>query len=184
MGDQFIGEIRIFSGNYAPEDWALCDGKLLPIQGHEALYSLLGTVYGGDGKANFGLPDLRGRLPVSQGTPAYSTTNYVLGQKDGTENVTLTEAEMPYHEHTLQALPSAGTTGTAKNNYLAQSIDARGGTYQDLFYLQGTAPVRTTFVMNMQSVTPAGGGNAHTNVMPCTGINFIIALNGVYPSFQ
>jgi len=184
MSDQFIGEIRTFAGNYAPENWALCDGKTLPIQGNEALYSLLGTVYGGDGIVNFGLPDLRGRLPVSQGTPAYSTTNFVLGQKDGAENVTLTEAEMPYHEHTLQALSSTGTTGTAKNNYLAQSIDTRGGTYQDLFYLQGTAPVKTTFVMNMQSVTPSGGGKSHTNVMPCTGINFIIALKGVYPTFQ
>jgi len=184
MSDQFIGEIRIFAGNYAPENWALCDGSSLPIQGNETLFSLIGTTYGGNGSTNFNLPDLRGRLPVSQGTPSYSTNNYALGQKSGVENVTLSEAQMPSHIHTLQAFSSAGTTGTAKGNYLAQSIDTTGGTNEDLFYLQGTAPVRATYVMEEQSIQSAGGSQPHTNIMPCTCVNFIIATRGVYPTFQ
>lgn len=184
MSDQFIGEIRIFAGNYAPEYWALCDGSVLPIQGNEALFSLLGTTYGGNGSTTFGLPDLRGRLPVSQGTPAYSTTNYVLGVKAGAEIVTLTEAQVPAHNHAFQALSTPGTTGTAKNNLLAQSVNGAGGTNQDAFYLQATAPVKTAYALNQNSVLPSGGSQPHANIMPCQGVNFIIALQGIYPDFS
>jgi microcystin-dependent protein len=184
MSDQFIGEIRIFAGNYAPEDWALCNGSLLTIQGNEVLFSLLGTTYGGDGAKNFALPDLRGRLPVSQGIPAYSTTKYVPGVKAGSESVSLNEAEMPAHSHALQALSTPGTTGTAKGNYLAQTANSAGGTNQDAFYLQATAPVKTTITLPAGSVLPSGGSQPHANVMPCQGVNFIIALRGTYPDLS
>jgi len=184
MSDQVLGEIRIFAGNYAPQDWAACDGRSLPIQGNEALFSLLGTTYGGDGVNQFNLPDLRGRLPLSQGGSALSGTNYTLGQHGGCEAVTLSAEQMPAHSHSVQASSAAATTGTAKGNYLAKATNASGGTNQDVFYLQANAPVKHAYVLNQSSVSPAGGDQAHSNIMPSEGANFIIALAGSYPSFQ
>jgi len=170
MADPFVGEIRMFAGNFAPRGWALCDGQLLSVSQNDALFSLLGTVYGGDGRTTFGLPDLRGRIPVHAGQgPGLSQRR--LGEKGGQEQVTLNVNEWPSHTHAFRASKAIG----AKANPTGQVVAA--GPSVKLFtqsppnaYLASTA------------LTSVGGGQPHSNVMPFLGINFIIALVGVYPS--
>jgi microcystin-dependent protein len=183
VSDQCYGEIRIFAGNYAPEGWALCDGSVLPITGNEALYSLLGTAYGGDGVKTFGLPDLRGRIPIGQGKSPAGTT-YPLGQKVGTETVVLDQTQVPAHTHTLMASSTAAGSGAPSGNYLATSVNSSGGTNADAHYLSATAPVAKTYLLNANSIVLAGGSAPHQNIMPSLCVNFIIALQGVYPEFQ
>lgn len=172
MSDPYVGEIRMFSGNYAPQDWALCNGQMLPIQGNETLYSLIGTTYGGDGTTNFALPDLRGRLPIHRGQNPHTGTTYVIGQTGGTETVMLTEAQLPVHTHTACARSGNGTQTEPANNLWA----APAGNFQ---YLPNTAADKS---MNAANIAATGGGQAHYNMMPYLAINFIICLNnGIFP---
>lgn len=183
MSDQCVGEIRMFAGNYAPDGWALCDGKLLNISGNEVLYSLIGTAYGGDGRTTFALPDLRSRLPLNQGTSLLGTS-YVLGAHGGTEGVTLTTHTMPAHVHTPVGTSASATTGNPAQQLMAKTVNSNGGTNQDIMYLKANAPVLGTYTLNGETVTTTGANQAHNNVMPCAAVNFIIATTGFYPDFS
>jgi microcystin-dependent protein len=170
--EPFLGEIRMFAGNFAPRGWAFCDGQILPISQYQSLYSLLGTTYGGDGRTTFALPDLRGRVPLHPGTGAGLSTRR-LGERSGTETVTLGVTQMPGHSHaaTLQASSLPGNTSAPGGNLPAAGRN---------FYSTGAANV----AMDGAGVTvgSAGGGQSHPNMQPYLGINYIIALQGLYPS--
>ncbi|PYI56514.1 phage tail protein [Paenibacillus flagellatus] len=170
MSDQYLGEIRMFAGNYAPQGWAMCNGQLLPISQNEALYSVIGTTYGGDGQTNFALPDMQGRLPVHMGTNPQTTTGFPIGQKGGTEKVTLSSAELPSHTHAVSIQQLAATSGSPANAVWATSTVNQYAT---------TAP---NAVMDTACLTGAGGTDAHDNMMPFRAITFIIALQGNYPT--
>jgi microcystin-dependent protein len=168
-----LGEIRMFAGNFAPRNWAFCQGQLLSISQNTALFSLLGTTFGGDGRTTFGLPDLRGRVAVGQGQGP-GLQSYDLGEPGGTETVTLNTNEVPTHNHVLQGANVSGTTSDPTNNLPARPAPS-GGYYK-------TPPVTTPAVMNAASMTLAGGGQAHNNIQPFLGMNFIIAVEGIFPS--
>lgn len=171
MAEQYVGEIRIFAGNFAPVEWAPCDGRLLPIAEYETLYTLIGTTYGGDGQTNFALPDLRGRLPLSVGTgPGLSS--YVLGQKGGVEAVTLTAAQYPAHTHQLRASSETGNEAAPAGNMLGASEKVK------MYHEQ--VPNQA---LSQATVAPSvGGAQPHENRQPFLSISFIIALFGLYPS--
>ena len=170
MSEPFVGEIRMFAGNFAPRGWAFCDGQLLAVSQNDALFSLLGTIYGGDGRTTFGLPDMRGRLPIHAGTgPGLSPRR--LGAKGGAESVTLTVNQMPSHTHTPQAANEIADD-------FAPAGKTVGNTTFDL-YIEGTTP---NVSMSSSAVTDTGGSRSHTNEMPYLCIHFIIALVGIYPS--
>ncbi|MFD2724912.1 phage tail protein [Hyunsoonleella rubra] len=177
--DPMLGEITIFAGNFAPRGWAFCDGQLLPIAQYQALFSLLGTTYGGDGRTTFGLPDLRGRLAINPGTGP-GLRPWAWGQKFGNETETLTEAQIPGHSHsattTTQVAVStaAGEEGIGNGLYIASQIGAFNSAASDDSFLAG--PTSTTTIGN------TGGSQSHENMQPYTTVNFIIALVGVYPS--
>jgi len=162
MSESYLGEIRMFAGNFAPQGWALCNGQLLSIAENEALFALLGTTYGGDGQNTFGLPDLQGRIPV------HPNTAYPLGSKGGTETVTLTAAQMPAHTHTANAVNSPAASLSPSN-----AVWAAGPRE---IYAAGTPSA-----MNAASISPVGGSQPHDNMMPSTAISFIISLYGVFP---
>ena len=172
MTDPFIGEIRIFGGTYAPRNWADCGGAVIAISQNQALFSLIGAAYGGDGRSSFGLPDLRGRLPMHQGTGPGLTPRQV-GQRLGTETVTLSPAQLPAHTHTVQA-----STADANSASPLGAVTAGSST---TFY---TANIPTDDNVDMASgiVGATGGSKSHTNFMPYLVINFIIAMQGTYPS--
>lgn len=172
MSTLYVGQIKMFAGSFAPVGWALCDGSLLTVQGNDALFSLLGTTYGGDGRTTFGLPDLRGRIPIHYGQGA-GLTNRPLGQKSGAENFTLTEAQLPAHNHgAIKAIEAAATSLSPIGNVTAQDVGTR-------FY--GALANPQTLSANALS-TASGSGNSVSNLMPFQCINFIIALVGNYPS--
>ncbi|MEM0989037.1 MAG: tail fiber protein [Pseudomonadota bacterium] len=174
MSEPFVGEIRMFGGNFAPRGWAMCDGQLLAVSQNDALFSLLGTIYGGDGRSTFGLPDMRGRLPIHAGTgPGLSPRR--LGAKGGSETVTVTPDELPPHTHAFQADGSVGSSASAQGNTVA-AVTAGNP------YFQVSAQVPPLTSMASSSVTAVGGSRAHTNLMPFMCVNFIIALVGIYPS--
>lgn len=164
MATPFIGEVRIFGGSFAPAGWAFCDGRLLPISENEALYSLIGTTYGGDGTSTFGLPDLRGRLPMHAGP------QYQLGQLAGAETVQLSANQLPIHQHPPAASSASGNTNSPQNAVWASGSSA--------YY--GTGSANAT--LNAAAVQPAGNGQPHDNLSPYLVVSFIIALQGVYPS--
>ncbi|MEZ4959287.1 MAG: tail fiber protein [Saprospiraceae bacterium] len=170
--EPFIGEIKLFAGNFAPRGWAFCDGQLLPISQNTALFSILGTTYGGDGRTTFALPDMRGRVPLHQGTgPGLS--DYSLGQRGGTESVTLTVLELPPHSHSLNANKQNGDTSDTPGSSLA---DTKGS---DRDYMKsGEVDIQ----MSAKSIGSTGGGMPHENRQPYLAINYIIAMQGVYPS--
>lgn len=165
MAEPFIGEIRMFAGNFAPVGWALCHGQILAISQYETLFSLIGTTYGGDGQLTFALPDLRGRVPVHHGA------GYVQGQIGGSESVTLTVEQLPAHSHT-----AVGST-TADENTLAGNYWS--GSSAVIQYVPG-ASANTT--MNAGALAARGGSQPHDNMAPYLALNFIIALEGVYPT--
>lgn len=165
MATPFIGEVRLFGGTFAPTGWALCNGASLPIAQNEALYSLVGTTYGGDGVTTFALPDLRGRLPM------HAAPQFPLGQKAGSEGVTLTTAQLPLHQHQPAAVSASGSTGNPEGALWASASSA--------YYATGGS---ANDAMNAAAVQPAGGGQAHDNLSPFLAVTFIIALDGVYPS--
>ena len=172
MSEPFIAEIIMFGGNFAPRGWALCDGQLLSISSNSALFSLLGTTYGGDGRTTFGLPDLRGRVAIHPGTgPGLST--YRLGQKAGAENVTLNLNQIPSHTHQAKAHAGPGNRNTATGSAWSDDAGVSWAAYTN------TAP---TANMHTGAIANAGGSQSHTNIQPYLCVNFIIALVGVFPS--
>jgi microcystin-dependent protein len=171
MADPFVAEIRIFPFNFAPKGWAWCDGQILPLSQNTALFSLLGTTYGGDGKSNFALPNLQGSAPMHQGQgPGLSL--YDLGETGGSETVTLLESEMPAHTHALTAQTTAASKSTPAANSLARVSGATP-------YLPPTGAALVA--MAPQAVAPAGGDQPHNNMQPYLTLYFCIALQGVYP---
>ena len=173
MSEPFLAEIRIFAGNFAPRGWAFCDGQLLPIAQNTALFSLIGTTYGGDGRTTTALPNLQGRSPVHPGRGP-GLTSRRLGQKLGAETVTLTEAQIPSHTHTLRGLSQMALAGAPTNT--SSVARSRGGSA----YHTDTASNLVDLASEALSTT--GGGQAHANMQPYLTLNFIIALVGTYPS--
>lgn len=172
MSEPFVAEIKIFAGNFAPRGWAFCDGQLLPIAQNTALFSLIGTTYGGDGRTTTGLPNLKGRAPMHPGRGP-GLTPRTLGQRAGTETETLTLAQMAQHSHSLMAynnMPGTSYTATATSS-LARSVG--GNAYQ-------SGPSNTD--LHADALTDTGGGQAHDNMQPYLAMYFIIALVGIYPS--
>ena len=168
--DPFVAEIRIFPFNFAPKGWAFCDGQILPISQNTALFSLLGTTYGGDGKSNFALPNMQGNSPMHPGQgPGLSLHD--LGEMGGSDTVSLLESEMPSHSHTMQVSSQLATA-----NAPAGQLYAMG----DGINLYGSAANNLT-MMSGQSLAPAGGDQPHNNLQPYLTLNFCIALQGVYP---
>lgn len=169
MSSPFVAEIRIFAGNFAPTGWALCDGQILPISQNTALFSLLGTTYGGDGKTTFALPDLQGRAPIHPGQgPGLSL--YSLGQQSGSQSVTLLLSEMPGHNHTAFPKSALGNSQTPGGQAWAGSNNAK--------QYVNTAP---NVQMNPAALSITGGGLPHNNMQPYLTLTFIIALQGVFP---
>ena len=179
MSDPFIGQILLFAGNFAPANWAFCNGQLLPISQYSALFSLLGTTYGGNGTTNFALPDLRGRAPVHFGQGA-GLSNYVLGEATGSENVTLSTQQIPAHNHTLVVGATAATVSTPANNALAEPTPVTRTASAINGYIAG-APTPAAG-LHPASIALTGGSQPHANIQPVLAVSFIIALVGVYPS--
>jgi microcystin-dependent protein len=174
MSEPFVGEIRMFAGNFAPRGWAFCDGQLLAVSQNDALFSLLGTIYGGDGRTTFGLPDLRGRIPLHQGEgPGLSMRR--LGSKGGAEKETLTVNQMPSHSHTAMGSNNLATAITLNGNVLSK-VEADASLYGQ----SQSAADRQALINGV--VANTGGSQPHTNLMPTLCIHFIIALVGIYPS--
>lgn len=176
--DQYIGEIRMFGGNFAPLGWAFCGGQLLDISQYQALYTLIGTTYGGDGVNKFGLPDLKGRVPIHQGLSG--GTNYVLGQTGGAEIVALNTNNIPTHTHAVtkstgyvQASRSGNSTSPEGKFMAIDPTTKRFGN------IKGN---ETTNTMYTSALNVTGGNLPHNNMMPSVALNFIIALEGIFPS--
>jgi microcystin-dependent protein len=169
MSSPFVGEIRMFGGNFAPAGWAFCSGQLMAIAENDTLFNLIGTTYGGDGQSTFGLPDLQGRLPMHMGTSSFGTT-YQLGEKSGVESVTLTANQIPIHNHAPLAVSGNGNQATPQNGVWAGSATS---------LYSSSAP---NLAMNNTLGGAAGGNQPHDNLMPYLVISFIISLFGIFPS--
>ncbi|MEP9360240.1 tail fiber protein [Sphingomonas sp. KR3-1] len=165
MAQPYVGELRIFAGNFAPAGWMFCEGQLLPISENETLFQLIGTTYGGDGQDSFGLPDLRGRLPIHQGN------GYTLAQTGGAEEVTLSINQIPSHSHPMLGASGNGSQSNPKNNVVASStlVKAYSGETPDT-------------AMSAASITSIGGSLPHTNMQPYLCVDYIISLFGIFPS--
>jgi len=170
MSDQFVAEIRMFGFNFAPTGWALCDGQILPISQNTALFSLLGTTYGGDGKSTFALPDLQGSVPLHPGQ-GQGLSLYDLGQASGTESVTLLTSEIPLHSHSFTATEEIVNENNVTNNFF--------GAGESRY-----APPAAVTQMAPQALPPAGASLPHNNMMLTLTLNFCIALQGDYPAFD
>ncbi len=169
MGSPFVGEIRLFAGNFAPVNWSFCDGSLIPISENEALFALLGTTYGGDGVSTFALPDLRGRVPIHQGT-LLGGSQYVLGELAGQETVTLLTQQIPAHTHQVFANSGAGNQSSGQNGFWAQSS-----------LNEFAAPPNSTSLAPT-AVGISGGSQPHDNMIPFLTISYIISMFGIFPS--
>jgi microcystin-dependent protein len=175
MSQPYVGEIRMFGGNFAPAGWMTCDGQMLPISEFDTLFNLIGTTYGGDGQTTFALPNLAARAPVHQGTLGAST--YTLGQNGGVTTVTLTTNQIPTHSHPFIADNNPASNGDPTNSYFANS-----GTNL-LYTTPGTAPHPPTFRnMNPATLPIQGGSQPHDNMQPYLAITYIISMFGVFPS--
>ena len=175
MSEPFVGEIRMFAGNFAPRSWAFCDGQLLAISQNDALFSLLGTIYGGDGRTTFGLPDMRGRIPIHEGQGP-GLTDRRLGEKFGSENETLAAENLPSHNHAFMASSDAADAGYPAAAVVADT-DADA-----IYYNDAIAPSAPDSTFPDDTLSQTGGDRSHSNLMPFLCMNFIIALFGVYPS--
>lgn len=171
MGEPFVGEIRMFGGNFPPAGWAYCDGQLVAISQNDTLFNLIGTTYGGDGQSTFGLPDLLGRIPVHMGLGPGITQNYTQGENFGVESVTLTTQQIPIHTHPALASNETANFTTAQGNITAS-------TNQLKIYTEAAA----SKLFSPSAVLPVGGSQPHDNFMPSAVISFIISLFGVFPS--
>lgn len=165
MAQPYVGEIRLFAGNYAPTGWLFCNGQVLRIVDYETLFQLIGTTYGGDGQTTFAVPDLRGRVPIHTGN------GYTVAQRGGVESVTLNLGQVPAHTHPLVASTDPGTEPTPQGNLLAAGTSMRPYSYQ-----------ATDTNMGGEAVNPTGAGQPHDNMQPYLSLSFIISLNGIYPS--
>lgn len=165
MAQPYVGEIRMFAGNFAPKDWMFCEGQLLPISENETLFQLIGTTYGGDGESTFALPDLRGRVPIHQGN------GFILAETGGAEEITLTVNQVPAHSHPLLASVSPSAQTNPAGNLLGQATQAS-------VYIDDIPNAN----MPTAAVSPTGGSQPHTNFQPYLCINFIISLFGIFPS--
>jgi microcystin-dependent protein len=168
----FLGEICLFPFNFTPTGWAVCNGQLMPISQNTALFSLLGTTYGGDGKSTFALPNLQGRVAIHAGQ-GQGLSHYDLGQEGGEESVALLPQEIPFHSHTLQYGTSGGTQESPVGRIWKETASRRGG----LAYTSPGNPV----VMGAQAITPTGGSQPHNNMQPYLTLRYCIALQGVFP---
>ncbi|WP_425638154.1 phage tail protein [Algoriphagus yeomjeoni] len=177
--DEMIGVIKLFAGNFPPRGWAYCDGTLLPISSNDALFSILGTTYGGDGRTTFALPDLRGRTPIGTGTgPGLSTIN--LGAKGGIESTTLTTANMPSHSHVFNGSSNPGTTNNPTGSFVAQStvvLERGGSPVPSLGFLDSS-----NAQLAASTISPVGGSQQVSLRNPYQATNYIICLYGIYPS--
>ncbi|MCU8084473.1 phage tail protein [Shewanella sp. SM23] len=174
MSEAFIGEIRLFGGNYAPVNWHKCDGTMLAVNDYQAMFALIGTLYGGDGVNTFGLPDLRGRVPVGVGQGPGLTAR-TIGGKFGAETVSLVSTELPSHNHTLAANKAAASSEFPSNALFAAQTDG------DKIYL-AEASTNQLATLAATSVSTAGNSLPHANVMPSLAVTYIICLNGLFPS--
>jgi microcystin-dependent protein len=172
MSDPFVAEIRIFPFNFPPKGWAFCDGQLLPLSQNTALFSLLGTTYGGDGKSTFALPDLQGRVPMQEGQ-GNGLSQRFLGEMSGTETVTLLLSETPIHTHFAQAQNTPANVTAPGPNPVTLARSAGGTAY---------GPVATTVNMAFETISIVGGGLPHNNLQPYLTLSFCIALQGVFPA--
>lgn len=177
MDTPFIGQIVLFAGNFAPRGWQFCQGQILTIAQNTALFSILGTTYGGNGQTTFALPDLRGRVPVGQGQgPGLSS--YTLGEMAGVESVALVATQMPAHNHNVMVSSGAADSNTGKNNYLAVANGSLAGDPVTVNTYNGTP----TDLLGNNSISISGGSQPHTNIQPLLGLNYIICLEGIFPS--
>jgi microcystin-dependent protein len=167
MAQPYVGEIRMFAGNFAPAGWMFCEGQLLPISENETLFQLIGTTYGGDGQSTFALPDLRGRIPVHQGN------GFILAETGGAEEITLTVNQIPAHSHPFLASSDPASDGTPTGRVMASSRTAG-----QFLYLEDTPTVN----MAATSISSVGGSQPHTNFQPYLCVDFIISLFGIFPS--
>lgn len=167
--DPYLGEVRLFGGAFAPPGWAACNGQLMSIQQNPALFAVLGAAYGGDGVTTFALPDLRGRIPLHQGTNPLTGSAFPLGARGGTETVVLTTEMLPAHTHRAQASPTPGTKSSPQNSVWGSSA---------LNQYSGSPP---TAAMGSQAIQPSGRTEPHTNLMPSLTLTFMIALEGLNP---
>lgn len=174
MSTPYVGEIRMFAGNFAPAGWAFCNGALLPISENDTLFVLIGTTYGGDGQETFALPDLQGRFPIHMGTGAGLGSTRIIGERAGTETETLTVQQIPSHTHPVLASTS-GATGSPANALMATATSSATG-------LQVYSTNAVTTNLHPSSVTASGGNQPHENMQPYLCINFIISLFGIFPS--
>lgn len=172
MSDQFVGEIRIFAGNFAPVGWAFCNGQILPISQNTALFSLLGTQFGGNGTSNFALPNLQGNVPVGQGT-GVGLTPRVIGETGGEQNVTLSQATMASHSHQMSGAVTSGSSVTPDPTMALADPPTVVPIYQTSLGSPAT--------LSAGAVTPNGGSQPHNNLQPFLVLNFIIALEGIFP---
>jgi microcystin-dependent protein len=170
MSDPYIGEIRMFAGNFAPAGWAFCNGQLMPISENDALFTLIGTTYGGDGQETFGLPNFAGRVPVHQGQGSGISQNYIIGEVAGVESVTLSTQQMPVHNHALMASTAGGTSTNPADHVLASPPSATA-------YLTDTPST----ALASSTLSPVGGSQPHENMPPYLAVSFIISLFGIYP---
>ena len=169
MAQPYVGEIRLFAGNFAPAGWMFCEGQLLPISENETLFQLIGTTYGGDGESTFALPDMRGRIPIHQGN------GLILAETGGAESITLTVSQVPAHSHPLIASTAAPTLSPA-NAFLSVPTSSQQGIQT---YVSGAA---ITDTLHPNTVTPTGGSQPHDNFQPYLCVSFIISLFGIFPS--
>lgn len=165
MAQPYVGEIRMFAGNFAPAGWMFCEGQLLPISENETLFQLIGTTYGGDGQSTFALPDLRGRIPIHQGN------GFILAETGGAEEITLTVNQIPAHSHPLLGSAVNGTQPAPQGNLLANST-----------LVTPYAPETANQAMAATSISSVGGSQPHTNFQPYLCVDFIISLFGIFPS--
>jgi microcystin-dependent protein len=168
MSEPFMSEIRLMSFSFAPKGWTMCNGQLLPINQNQALFSLLGTTFGGDGRVNFGLPDLRGRVPIHVGS------GHTLGERGGEQAHTLSIAELPEHVHVLQASSTAGNAPVPSVSGVGTLLASTPNTIY--------GPAQNLVAMNAGSATSVGGSQAHLNMQPFLALTFCIALQGIFPS--
>src|SRR5262245_16035151 len=166
MAQPYVGEIRMFAGNFAPAGWMFCEGQLLPISENETLFQLIGTTYGGDGESTFALPDLRGRIPLHQGS------GFVLAETGGAEETALTVQQIPAHSHPMVASTNPGTLSNAQGNIICSSPSIN-------LYIEGESP---SAALNAQTVGVVGGSQPHSNFQPYLCVSFIISLFGIFPS--
>jgi len=179
MPTPFVGQIIMFAGNYAPEGWALCDGSLLAIADHQDLFALIGTTYGGDGQSMFGVPDLRGRVPIGSGQ-GQGLSSYVIGETCGVETVKLQRDHLPQHNHPVAAAHGPGDSSVPAGNVVLAALGGQAGSGE--FQVAAYAPAADLLTLNQSSIGSAGLDKPHGNIQPYQAVNYCIAVTGALPT--